>query len=172
MHDDVFSIHIPGPIDYYNKTRYIEEEDRWEEEPIYKTIKMDPMGLVLVVFFGIILVIQLIGMFMHRFGTLAHLMAFTSIDFCTKEDQNEDEETTLNRNAVKITKQLQKLKGIEDYDDKNVVISTNNLPNNRQSMWRKEPKPQELDLDAAFRKRIMSLRPDSIGMYSVVLMMS
>ena len=160
MHKDVFGIQIPSGVTY-NKT-YNEVEDRYDEVPNYKYVEMDPIGLCLVVFFGSILIVQIIGMFMHRFGTLAHLLAFTTIDFCAKKVEEEDEDTALNKNAVKITKQLQKLKGIDDFDNKK-VISSSNLPNNRKSIY-PDPKPQQLDLDQAFRKRIMSLRPDSYGM--------
>ncbi|CAG2101348.1 unnamed protein product [Medioppia subpectinata] len=164
MHGDVFNFEIEAGIDYWNKTRYIDEEERWEMTPVYRYMKMDPIGMFLVVFFGAILVIQMIGMFMHRFGTLAHLLAFTSIDFCSKEADDDDEETALNKNAVNIVKQFQKLKGMEEYDDPNAGSATTNLPGNRKSMWKKEPKPdaEPLNLDAAFRRRIMSLRPDSI----------
>ena len=160
MHQDIFGIKIPNRVEY-NKT-YNEVEDRYDYVPIPHYTTMDPIGLVLVVFFGAILIIQIIGMFMHRFGTLAHLLAFTTIDFCSKKPNEENEETHLNKNAVKITKQLNKLKGLDEENDDKKVISTNNLPNNRKSVYR-DPKPKQLDLDQAFRQRIMSLRPDSIG---------
>jgi len=153
MHKDVFGIDIPAGIDGYNKT-YIEAEDRYEMTPITKYVRMDPIGLVLVVFFGSILIVQCIGMFMHRFGTLAHLLAFTTIDFCTNQNEPEDDDTLLNKNAVKIIKEIQK---VRDTDEEN-----SNLPMNRkQSMFPKPP--QELDLDEVFRKRMLSITPDSLG---------
>jgi chitin synthase len=153
MHKDVFGIDIPAGIDGYNKT-YIEAEDRYEMTPITKYVRMDPIGLVLVVFFGSILIVQCIGMFMHRFGTLAHLLAFTTIDFCTNKNEPEDDDTLINKNAVKIIKQIQK---VRDTDEEN-----SNLPMNRkQSMFPKPP--QELDLDEVFRKRMLSITPDSLG---------
>ncbi|XP_054158314.1 chitin synthase chs-2-like [Oppia nitens] len=138
MHPDVFNFEIKTGIDHWNITGYNEKEDKYDKEPVYHYIKMDPIGLVLVAFFGIILVIQLIGMFMHRFGTLAHLLAFTNIDFCQKGTAggNEDDDAIIDKNIVQITKQLQKLKGLDDMDDQNtVVLSSDNLPNNRKSMF-------------------------------------
>ena len=168
MNQDIFSVKIPAGYDYNNKNMtYIEDEDRYEITYPMKTVKMDPIGLCLVFFFGTILFLQIIGMFMHRFGTLAHLLAFTTIDFCSKKAEDEDEQSILNKNAVKITKQLQKLKGIDDMDESR-VISNNNLPNNRKSLF-PQPAPQQLDLDQAFRKRIMSLKPDSYGQFSACL---
>lgn len=167
MNQDIFSVKIPAGLDYShpNKT-YIEDEDRYEITYEMKKVKMDPIGLCLVVFFGSILILQIIGMFMHRFGTLAHLLAFTTIDFCSKKPEEEDEQSLLNKNAVKITKQLQKLKGIDDMDQTR-VIANNNLPNNRKSVF-PNPAPQQLDLDQAFRKRIMSLSPESYGLFLTI----
>jgi chitin synthase len=154
MHTDVFGIIIPAGIEGYNKT-YIEAEDRYELTPIPKYIRMDPIGLVLVVFFGAILFVQCIGMFMHRFGTLAHLLAFTTIDFCTNKNEPEDDDTLINKNAVKIIKN--EFRKVKDMDEENA-----NLPmNRRQSMFPKPP--QELDLDEVFRKRILSITPESLG---------
>jgi chitin synthase len=37
-------------------------------------LELEPIGLVFVIFFGTILVIQFIGMLFHRFGTLSHIL--------------------------------------------------------------------------------------------------
>ncbi|KAI2805290.1 Chitin synthase 2 [Blomia tropicalis] len=87
MHKDIFGINIPVGISGYNRT-YDEEEGKWNIEPILATTKMDPIGLCLVLFFGSILVTQLIGMFIHRFGTLAHLLAYTKIEIFTRKQEN------------------------------------------------------------------------------------
>ncbi|CAG2105617.1 unnamed protein product [Medioppia subpectinata] len=167
MHGDVFNFDINLGVERWNQTRYIDEEERWEMTPIYRYIKVDPIGLLLVVFFGTILVIQLIGMFMHRFGTLSHLLAFTTIDFFAPKESQNDDEMDIKLNAVKIAKRLQKLKGIDEIDDKTVVLSTNNLPNNRQSIWRRDSvrlqDSEPLNLDNVFRKRLMSITPDTMG---------
>jgi len=44
---------------------------------------IDPLGLSLILFFGSILIIQMIGMLIHRFGTFAHILA--SVDFITSK---------------------------------------------------------------------------------------
>lgn len=44
-----------------------------------KNIKIDALGLMFVVFFVIILIIQFIGMIVHRWGTFMHLIAITEI---------------------------------------------------------------------------------------------
>lgn len=47
-------------------------------------LQLEPIGLVFVFFFALILVIQFTAMLFHRFGTLAHILASTSLDCCKK----------------------------------------------------------------------------------------
>lgn len=50
-------------------------------------VNMDPIGLVLIIFFGSILLIQCIGMLLHRFGTITHLLAFTDLTFVRVKEE-------------------------------------------------------------------------------------
>ncbi|KAH9405136.1 Chitin synthase 2, partial [Tyrophagus putrescentiae] len=81
MNKDIFSItfHVNRHI---NGTSI--DPNTGESNIVYTdtAINMDPISLILIIFFGSILFIQFIGMFMHRFGTITHLLAFTDI---TKE---------------------------------------------------------------------------------------
>jgi chitin synthase len=46
-----------------------------EEEPLM----LEPLGLIFLIFFAVVLVLQLIGMLMHRMMTLGHIVATTTI---------------------------------------------------------------------------------------------
>lgn len=49
-------------------------------------LQLEPIGLVFVFFFALILVIQFTAMLFHRFGTLSHILASTELNwFCTKK---------------------------------------------------------------------------------------
>lgn len=50
-------------------------------------LQLEPIGLVFVFFFALILVIQFIAMLFHRFGTVAHILAATELNFffCKKK---------------------------------------------------------------------------------------
>ena len=49
-------------------------------------LQLEPIGLVFVFFFALILVIQFTAMLFHRFGTFAHILASTSLDwYCCKK---------------------------------------------------------------------------------------
>ncbi|XP_071156753.1 chitin synthase chs-2-like [Mytilus edulis] len=52
-------------------------------------IKIDALGLMFVVFFVVILMIQFIGMIVHRWGTFMHLIAITEIPNPFKKDMGE-----------------------------------------------------------------------------------
>lgn len=45
-------------------------------------LQLEPIGLVFVFFFALILVIQFAAMLFHRFGTLSHILASTDLTFC------------------------------------------------------------------------------------------
>ncbi|KAH7637874.1 Chitin synthase 2 [Dermatophagoides farinae] len=78
IHKDVFGIDVPVGTNGTTEIRN-EDEDRIEHVNNIVYTRMDPINLTLVIFFGAILIIQCIGMFIHRFGTLAHLLAYTEI---------------------------------------------------------------------------------------------
>ncbi|XP_027196350.2 chitin synthase chs-2-like [Dermatophagoides pteronyssinus] len=78
IHKDVFGIDVPIGTNGTSEIRN-EDEDRIEHVDNIIYTRMDPINLTLVIFFGAILIIQCIGMFIHRFGTLAHLLAYTEI---------------------------------------------------------------------------------------------
>jgi chitin synthase len=49
-------------------------------------LQLEPIGLVFVFFFALILVIQFTAMMFHRFGTLSHILASTELNWhCGKK---------------------------------------------------------------------------------------
>lgn len=97
-------------------------------------LHLEPIGIVLVFFFFAIVVIQFIAMLFHRctqiiwsksewylffsrFGTISHILASTDLNCCTKKEDVLSDEALIEKNAVEIVKQMQRLKGIDgDYD--------------------------------------------------------
>ena len=52
-----------------------------------------------------------------RFGTISHILASTDLNCCTKKEDVLSDEALIEKNAVEIVKQMQRLKGIDgDYD--------------------------------------------------------
>ena len=48
-------------------------------------LQLEPIGLVFVFFFGLILIIQFVAMLFHRFGTLSHILASTDLTCCNRK---------------------------------------------------------------------------------------
>jgi hypothetical protein len=44
-------------------------------------LELEPIGVLFIIFFGIILIIQFIAMLFHRFGTLSHMLSTTQISW-------------------------------------------------------------------------------------------
>jgi chitin synthase len=49
-----------------------------------ESLLLDPIGLVFILVFGGILIIQFIAMFFHRFSTLSHMLSTTTINLCQR----------------------------------------------------------------------------------------
>lgn len=123
-------------------------------------LHMEPIGLVFVFFFAFILVVQFAGMIFHRFGTLSHILASVELSLCTsKSDEDISEDAFIDKNAIQIARDLQRLKGIDE-DDKsddskygicgNAIANRNIIP----KLDRRGKIPRHVGtLDVAFRRR-------------------
>lgn len=123
-------------------------------------LHMEPIGLVFVFFFAFILIIQFAGMIFHRFGTLSHILASVELSLCsTKSDEDISEDAFIDKNAIQIARDLQRLKGIDE-DDKsddskygicgNAIANRNIIP----KLDRRGKIPRHVGtLDVAFRRR-------------------
>jgi len=72
-------------------------------------IKLEPLGLVHLLFFASILGIQFVSMLWHRWGTFLHILAFT--EFKKKQEKFAVEQ------VVDAVKELQQIKGLEEDDE-------------------------------------------------------
>ena len=120
---------------------------------------MEPIGIVLVFFFFAIILIQFIAMLFHRMGTIAHILASTELHCCSKNDEFLSEEALIEKNAVEIVKQMQKLRGIDGELDSESA-SSNRLAH-RKTIHMLEKNRQKKraigTLDVAFKKRFFAL---------------
>ena len=71
----------------------------------YIVEKYEPLSLVFLAVFAVVLLLQFLSMLVHRWGTFLHLMASTRIDWCNKSHSEED----FARYVVNQTKLLQNL---------------------------------------------------------------
>ena len=76
-------------------------------------LHLEPIGIVLVFFFSTIIVIQFVAMLFHRFGTISHILASTELNCCSQKEELLTDEALIEKNAVEIVKQMQRLRGID-----------------------------------------------------------
>jgi chitin synthase len=132
-------------------------------------LHLEPIGIVLVFFFFAIIVIQFIAMLFHRFGTISHILASTELNCCRQKEDVLSDEALIEKNAVEIVKQMQKLRGIDgEYDSDSA--SSNRLAHRRtiQNLERNRQKKRAIGtLDVAFKKRFFAMSAEGEGQEGV-----
>ena len=89
----------------------------------YEYLQLEPIGLVFILFFAVVLIVQLIGMIYHRLETIMHIISTTIIPFCNKTQEDTTGEGQIRKKASQITKAIQRApsnssQGLPmDYDD-------------------------------------------------------
>lgn len=74
-------------------------------------LELEPIGLLFVLFFGVILLIQFVAMLMHRFSTISQILATTKLNcYCKKNYDNVTPEDELNMHSIEIARIWQKPK--------------------------------------------------------------
>ncbi|XP_015517182.1 chitin synthase chs-2-like [Neodiprion lecontei] len=153
------SLHIKWP--FGAKTNITYDETALEVHVTTESLQLEPIGIVFVCSFALVLVIQFIAMFFHRFGTLAHILASTTLDwYCCKKAENVSVETLQINDAVEIVKDLQRL----DVMDREYEEITSKEPGRRKTVRNLESGKRKSrvmnNLDDAFRQRFFSIAED------------
>lgn len=61
-------------------------------------LQLEPIGLVFVFFFALILVIQFTAMLFHRFGTISHILASTELNLsCSKKTEELSQDALIDK---------------------------------------------------------------------------
>lgn len=61
-------------------------------------LQLEPIGLVFVFFFALILIIQFVAMMFHRFGTLSHILASTELNWaCNKKPEELSQDALIDK---------------------------------------------------------------------------
>lgn len=75
----------------------------------------------------IFIFLQFCAMLMHRFGTLAHIIASTEFSCCKKQADRLTEDDLVVQNAVEIARELQAIRGIDDSFTPEALVFTANF---------------------------------------------
>uniref|UniRef100_A0A336MER8 chitin synthase n=1 Tax=Culicoides sonorensis TaxID=179676 RepID=A0A336MER8_CULSO len=152
-------IHVNWPLGI--KTNITYDEITQEVHISKEYLQLEPIGLVFVFFFALILIIQFTAMLFHRFGTLAHILASTELNLtCQKKPEELSQDALIDKHAVEIVKNLQRLQGIDgDYDNDSGSgpdrIARRRTVHNLEKA--SKPRRQIGTLDVAFKKRFLKL---------------
>ncbi|KAK3873993.1 hypothetical protein Pcinc_021038 [Petrolisthes cinctipes] len=160
LHKDI--IHINWMLGVKSNITYIEES--FEVFIAEEFLMLDPIGIVFVLFFAIIMLIQFVAMLFHRFGTISHILAFTDLTWCRQKAEDMTENAYIEKNAVNIVRELQKLKGI-DRDDDSDGGEGGKLTRRKtiHNLERQRQKKQAIStLDVAFKKRFFSFSAEAV----------
>nr|XP_045601815.1 chitin synthase chs-2-like isoform X3 [Procambarus clarkii] len=154
-------LHIDWPLGIKENITIIPETQEVLISQEY--LQLEPIGLVFVFFFALILVIQFVAMLFHRFGTISHILSSTELTCCNKKAEDATEDAFIQRNAVDIVRQLQRLKGIDgDYDSDSVQGGQLGRRKTIHNLERHRQKKQAIGtLDVAFKKRFFSISAEA-----------
>ncbi|CAG9769089.1 unnamed protein product [Ceutorhynchus assimilis] len=158
-------LHIKWPFGV--KTNITFDESTQGVSITKEYLQLEPIGLVFVFFFALILVIQFVAMLFHRFGTIAHILASTDLNLCSKKKEEMSPNALLDKQAVEIVKQMQRLQGIDDGDYDNDSGSGPDRIGRRKTIHNiqraAQKKRQIGTLDVAFKKRFAKLNANPDG---------
>lgn len=163
LHKDI--IHVEWP--FGAKVNATINPDTGEVTVKEEKLEMEPIGLVFVFFFAFILIIQFAGMILHRFGTLSHILASVELTpFSTKSDEDINDDEFIEKNGVRIARDLQRLRGIDEDDksddSKYGICGDGAMVANRNIVTRLEKRFKHSrhigTLDVAFKKRFQNLK--------------
>ncbi|CAH0725885.1 unnamed protein product, partial [Brenthis ino] len=153
-------LHVIWPLGVKTNITYV--EDTGEVLISKEYLQLEPIGLVFVFFFALILVIQFSAMLFHRFGTLSHILASTELNWfgCTKKSEDLSQDALLDKNAIAIVKDLQKLNGLDDDYDNDSGSGPQNVGRRKtiHNLEKARQKKRNIGtLDVAFKKRFFNM---------------
>ncbi|CAG0901858.1 unnamed protein product, partial [Darwinula stevensoni] len=151
-------LHIDWPFGVRTNITYIEETSEWRISKEY--LQLEPIGLVFVFFFALILFIQFIAMLFHRFGTISHILASTELTCCSKKVDDVSEDAFIDKNAVAIARNLQRLRGLDGDYESDTGSSNDRLGRRKtiHNLERQRKRSRQIGtLDVAFKKRFFSI---------------
>lgn len=109
-------LHVRWPLNV--KNNIIFDQDTFEITIQREYLNLEPISLLFVLFFGVVLFVQFIAMLFHRFATISQILATTQIDwYCSKRVKDTVSASELKENAVEIARYLQKPRPEWEDDD-------------------------------------------------------
>ncbi|KAI5633976.1 chitin synthase domain-containing protein [Phthorimaea operculella] len=136
-------------------------------------LTLEPIGSLFLIFFGSVMIVQFTAMMFHRMGTLTHLLSTVQLNwYCTRQPEDMSEEALLDKHAIEIAKDLQRL---NDDDLKNGKVNDDHV-SRRKTIHNLEKsrdnKQSVANLDVNFKRRMTILQqndPEAVKRVSSML---
>ncbi|XP_047986974.1 chitin synthase chs-2-like [Leguminivora glycinivorella] len=124
-------------------------------------LMLEPIGSLFLIFFGSVMLIQFTAMLFHRMGTLTHLLSTVKLNwYCTQAPTNSTQQDVLETQVFDIIKELLNNKKITDDPVADDGIDATHVSRRKtiQNLERRRTvKPNEVNLEANFEKRLSSV---------------
>ncbi|CAH2104565.1 unnamed protein product [Euphydryas editha] len=150
-------LHLRWPFGQENTISYDDETNTILIEQDF--LMLEPIGSILILFFGSVLIIQFFGMLSHRLGTLMHVLATVELNwYFTKNPREMTEDVQFEKRAVDIARDLQKL-NVDDLEKRGVDDTNVSRRKTLHNLERaKDIKHSPINLDANFKRRLTILQ--------------
>ncbi|CAO1376539.1 unnamed protein product [Diamesa hyperborea] len=126
-------LHVTWPYNVKNNIMF--DKNSFEITIQREYLELEPISLLFVLFFGVVLVIQFIAMLFHRFATISQILATTQIDwYCSKKVKDTVIASELKENAVDIARYLQKPQ--PEWDEEFLKKAKNNVGSGSDTIHR------------------------------------
>ncbi|CAL8111798.1 unnamed protein product [Orchesella dallaii] len=100
----------------------------------FEYLELEPIGVAFVGVFGLVLVIQFIGMMIHRMGTFFHIMALTVLEFFNKDTKSIENEDKTIKEGIGLIRKLQKAKRAEAKKEQQKAGRKSQFPGRRKTI--------------------------------------
>ncbi|XP_029847379.2 chitin synthase chs-2 [Ixodes scapularis] len=154
---------VPWPLEVKTKITLINDQIIITT----KSLRLEPIGLIIAAFFAFVMVIQFVGMICHRFHTFSHILASVELSCCKQKVGDPKDNSFNGQDVIHVTKRKQGLDGI-DGDDASTTESDEsgrqedrNTTRRLERRWKRGAKMGTLDV--AFERRCKSYSADGLG---------
>lgn len=161
-------LHIKWPFGATNRITY---NDALQEVLIVREyLELEPIGLLFVAFFGVVLAVQFVSMLKHRFGTVSEILVSTKLDwYCAKRPDQMSAESDLKGQAVMIARKAQRPERL--WDEDNLTEEQVRVAQKRNTvhklMLQHKNKQDWSNLEVNFKRRFLKDGALDLGRFTV-----
>ncbi|XP_050669980.1 chitin synthase chs-2-like isoform X2 [Leptidea sinapis] len=150
-------LHVRWPFGQKVDIKYDREHNVIKIDGEY--LMLEPIGSMFIIFFGVVMVIQFLGMLFHRMGTLTHLLSTVQLNwYFAKNSEDMTGDAMFEKRAVDIAKDLQKL-NVDDLEKRGVDESNVSRRKTLHNLERSRDQRQSVvNLDSNFKRRLTILQ--------------